>query len=91
VVGTWTAYATIITEYGVSFKRQKSQYVSYLEAFHLLQDQHKAQATVIDHVDLFPRLGTESYVLFAHSLFSPNASADAAIRFAHSVEAHFKR
>lgn len=90
MVGTPTVYATIITENGVSIKGQKSQYIRYLEAFHPLQDQHKAQATMIDHVDLFPRLGTESYVLFARSLFSPNASADAVIHFAHSVEAQFK-
>lgn len=90
MLGTPTVYATIITEYGVSIKRQKSQYVRYLEAFHPLQDRHKAEATMIDHVDLFPRLGTESYVLFAHSLFSPNAAAAAVNCFAHSVEAQIK-
>lgn len=86
-VRTPTISATTITGYGVSIKRQKKQYVAYLEAFHLLQDQHEARATVIDHADLLPRLDTESCVLFVPSLFSPKASAGADSIFAHSVEA----
>lgn len=42
-----------------------------LETFHSLQNHHRAQATEIDHADLFSRLETEPHVLFAHSLFSP--------------------
>lgn len=88
--GTPTAYVTVIMEHGVSTKRQKSQYVTYLETFHSLQNLQRAQATEIDHADLFPRLETEPHVLFARSLFSPKAAADAVLLLAPSLEAQFK-
>lgn len=91
--GARAAYVTVIMEHGASIKRQSSQYVTNLETFHSLQNHRRAQATEIDHADLFPRLQTEPPVLFARSLFSPEAAADAVIPvilLAPSLQAQFK-
>lgn len=85
-----TAYVILIMEHRVSAKRQKSQYITYLETSHSLQNRPREQATEIDHADLFPRLEMEPHVLFASSIFSPKAAADAVILLAPSLEAQFK-